>query len=125
MTSSDPLSILITGASTGFGNLTARHLLSTSQQSLDHLKEARLLFELDMVRIAAERAEAVGLGVNAGHDLSLKNLGRFLDIPNVLEVSIGHAIVVESFDFGYEETLKRYLGIVTEARGTDPRSSST
>lgn len=37
-------------------DLTARHLLSTSQQTLDHLKEARLLFELDMVRIAAQRA---------------------------------------------------------------------
>lgn len=39
-------------------DLTARHLLSTSPQSLDHLKEARLLFEIDMVRIAAERAGA-------------------------------------------------------------------
>ena len=39
-------------------DLTARHLLSSSPQNLDHLKEARLLFELDMVRIAAERADA-------------------------------------------------------------------
>jgi len=42
-------------------DLTARHLLSTSPQSLNHLKEARLLFELDMVRIAAPRAEAADI----------------------------------------------------------------
>ena len=42
-------------------DLTARHLLSSSQQSLDNLKEARLLFELDIVRIAAERARAADI----------------------------------------------------------------
>jgi protein ImuB len=49
-----------------------------------------------------------------GHDLNLQNLGRFLEIEGVLEVSIGHAIVVESFDYGFEETLRRYLEIVDE-----------
>lgn len=73
---------------------------------------------------AAGRATAVGLGVNAGHDLNLKNLARFLDIPNVLEVSIGHAIVVESFDSGYEATLRQYLDIVTRDHGTARSSSS-
>lgn len=61
---------------------------------------------------AARKAQEAGLGVNAGHDLNLGNLGRFLEIPGILEVSIGHAIVVESFDFGFEETLRRYLEIV-------------
>ena len=61
---------------------------------------------------AAETAKECGLGINAGHDLNLDNLGRFLTIPNILEVSIGHAIVVESFDYGYEDTLRRYLDIV-------------
>jgi pyridoxine 5-phosphate synthase len=74
---------------------------------------------------AARKARAVGLGVNAGHDLNLRNLRRFLEIPDILEVSIGHAIVVESFDFGYEETLRRYVEIVRSDAGTGPRSSSS
>ena len=69
---------------------------------------------------AARHAQAIGLGVNAGHDLNLRNLGRFLEIPSILEVSIGHAIVVESFDFGYEETLRRYLEIVKRGCDTAP-----
>lgn len=64
---------------------------------------------------AARKAQDAGLGVNAGHDLNLENLPRFLEIPGILEVSIGHAIVVESFDFGFEETLRRYLAIVGES----------
>ena len=64
---------------------------------------------------AASHAETLGLGVNAGHDLNLQNLPRFLKIPGILEVSIGHAIVVESFDYGFEETLRRYLEIVAES----------
>ena len=64
---------------------------------------------------AASHAENLGLGVNAGHDLNLENLPRFLKIPGILEVSIGHAIIVESFDFGFEGTLVRYLKIVEDA----------
>ena len=63
-------------------------------------------------REAADHAREIGLGVNAGHDLNLDNLSRFLEIQDILEVSIGHAIVVESFDFGFEETLGRYLAII-------------
>jgi len=63
---------------------------------------------------AATRARELGLGVNAGHDLNLRNLGKFLEIESILEVSIGHAIVVESFDYGFEGTLRRYLDIVNE-----------
>lgn len=63
---------------------------------------------------AARRAHQLGLGVNAGHDLDLGNLSTFLaTVPDVLEVSIGHAVVCESFDFGLESTLARYLGIVS------------
>jgi pyridoxine 5-phosphate synthase len=43
---------------------------------------------------AAKQAQELGIGVNAGHDLDLNNLARFLSIPNVLEVSIGHALMV-------------------------------
>ncbi len=61
----------------------------------------------------ARRAQEVGLGVNAGHDLSLANLGQFLaGVPGVLEVSIGHAFVCEAFDHTLEGTIERYLKIV-------------
>jgi pyridoxine 5-phosphate synthase len=64
-------------------------------------------------RQAAQRALSLGLAVNAGHDLNLGNLGYFLQqVPGISEVSIGHAIVVESFDYGFENTLERYLRIV-------------
>lgn len=64
-------------------------------------------------REAARLAQSLGLGVNAGHDLSLTNLGAFLrEVPGVLEVSIGHAFICETFDFTLEGTLARYLEIV-------------
>lgn len=69
--------------------------------------------EIARFAAAARRAGELGLGVNAGHDLNLYNLGPFLSrVPGVLEVSIGHAITVESFDFGFEGTLERYLDVL-------------
>ncbi len=51
-----------------------------------------------------------GLGLNAGHDLSLENLKYFADhIPNLLEVSIGHALVSEALYLGLENTIQAYL----------------
>ncbi len=64
---------------------------------------------------AAARARAAGLGVNAGHDLNLDNLAQFLTVPGILEVSIGHALVAESIEFGIAEVIARYAAIV--ARG--------
>ena len=63
-------------------------------------------------RAAAERAGQLGIGINAGHDLDLKNLPKFLQISNILEVSIGHALIVESLQLGVTEVIKRYLAIV-------------
>ena len=58
-------------------------------------------------------AQSFGLGVNAGHDLNLMNLQRFLkSVNDVKEVSIGHAIITESLDYGFDSTLKKYLEIV-------------
>lgn len=69
--------------------------------------------EIERFASAARRAGELDLGVNAGHDLNLYNLGTFLGrVPGVLEVSIGHAIVVESLDSGFENTLARYLAIL-------------
>ncbi len=58
----------------------------------------------------AELANKIGLGVNAGHDLSLDNIKFFKDnIPGLLEVSIGHALISESLYFGIENVVNMYL----------------
>ncbi len=60
-------------------------------------------------RKAAEFATAVGLGVNAGHDLNLDNLKYFnQEIPSLLEVSIGHALVADALYYGIENTIQMY-----------------
>ncbi len=59
---------------------------------------------------AAETANELGLGLNAGHDLDLHNLTYFAqNIPGLLEVSIGHAIISDALYFGIENTIQRYL----------------
>ncbi|MBU2995158.1 pyridoxine 5'-phosphate synthase [Cellulophaga baltica] len=59
---------------------------------------------------AAETANQVELGINAGHDLSLDNIKYFNDnIPNLLEVSIGHALICESLYLGLENVVNMYL----------------
>lgn len=58
---------------------------------------------------AATAAHSVGLGVNAGHDLSLVNLKYFHDrMPYLDEVSIGHALICDALYLGLEETIRRY-----------------
>jgi len=62
---------------------------------------------------AARRAQAAGLGVNAGHDLSQDNLADFLrTVPDVLEVSIGHALISEALYDGLDATVKGYLRLL-------------
>jgi len=56
-------------------------------------------------------ARELELGVNAGHDLDLANLPRFLEIDGILEVSIGHALMVESIERGMNEVVGKYLDI--------------
>ena len=65
-------------------------------------------------RAAAQRASELGIGLNAGHDLDLHNLARFLQIPAILEVSIGHALVVESLEQGIDNVVRQYLAITGE-----------
>jgi pyridoxine 5-phosphate synthase len=62
-------------------------------------------------REAAKLAQDLKLGVNAGHDLNLTNLSKFLEIDGILEVSIGHALMVECIENGMEEVIKAYLSI--------------
>ena len=59
---------------------------------------------------AANRANELGLEINAGHDLNLKNLNFFAaKIPNLKEVSIGHALIADALNYGMENTVNLYL----------------
>lgn len=64
---------------------------------------------LDGYRSAAKHAREIGLGVNAGHDLNLDNLGEFLRIPGIDEVSIGHALTVDALSMGLTPAVRAYL----------------
>lgn len=60
--------------------------------------------------IAAEEANRQNLGINAGHDLSLENISFFAkEIPNLMEVSIGHALICEALYRGLENVIQSYL----------------
>ena len=59
---------------------------------------------------AVHHAKSIGLGVNAGHDLSLENLEYFHEIiPETDEVSIGHALICDALYYGLENTIRKYL----------------
>jgi len=59
--------------------------------------------------LAAEEAVKVGLGINAGHDLNLQNLNFFAkNVPGLLEVSIGHALISDALYLGMENTVQMY-----------------
>lgn len=64
---------------------------------------------------AAQKAQKLGLGVNAGHDLNLDNLAKFCTIPGILEVSIGHALTAEALEMGLAHTVKEYLKILDKS----------
>jgi pyridoxine 5-phosphate synthase len=64
---------------------------------------------IDMYRAAAQKAHELGLGLNAGHDLNLKNLSAFVHaFPWLDEVSIGHALLADALYLGIKETIKQY-----------------
>lgn len=67
---------------------------------------------LEKYASAAALAQQLGMDVNAGHDLNLENLAQFLTIEGISEVSIGHAVIVESLEMGFETVVRRYLSIV-------------
>lgn len=64
---------------------------------------------LERYRAAAGAARDAGLGVNAGHDLSLSNLADFLTIEGIEEVSIGHALISDALRYGLSESVAKYL----------------
>jgi pyridoxine 5-phosphate synthase len=73
--------------------------------------------ELASFRAAAEAAQRLGMGVNAGHDLNLDNLGPFLEgVPGVLEVSIGHALIADALELGIAEAVRAYRRVIERAQ---------
>jgi len=65
-----------------------------------------------MYGAAAKAAQSASLGVNAGHDLNLHNLGKFCEISGVLEVSIGHALVADALEMGLSNAVRAYLTLL-------------
>ena len=71
---------------------------------------------LERFAAAAGFANEIGLGLNAGHDLNLKNLGKFCStVPGILEVSIGHALIAEALQTGLYNTVKEYLKVLAQS----------
>ena len=74
--------------------------------------ETKNIKAVDNIEEIVKLASKLNLSVNAGHDLNLNNLSYLVDIGNINEVSIGHAIIVDSLHYGFEETIKKYLDII-------------
>jgi pyridoxine 5-phosphate synthase len=64
---------------------------------------------------AAELADSLGLGVNAGHDLDLRNLPLFRRLPHLAEVSIGHALISHALYVGLARAVRDYLEVLRGA----------
>lgn len=72
---------------------------------------------LEQYAAAARFANEIGLGLNAGHDLNLNNLGKFCSaVPGILEVSIGHALIAEALQMGLYNTVKEYLKVLAQTK---------
>ena len=67
---------------------------------------------IDELKKIIESATNKDLLINAGHDLNLKNLHYLVEMGNINEVSIGHAIVIDALHYGFEETILKYLNII-------------
>lgn len=69
--------------------------------------------ELDRIVATVRAAEAAGVGVNAGHDLTVENLGPLArEAPQILEVSIGHHLTIRALEVGMEQAVKDFLRAV-------------
>jgi len=69
--------------------------------------------ELDRIAATARAAEQAGVGVNAGHDLTVENLAPIVrEVPQVVEISIGHHLTVRALEVGMEQAVRDYLGAV-------------
>ena len=86
---------------------TDRIELYTEDYAINYLPNKEKAIESYV--LAAKKATKLGLGINAGHDLSLQNLKYFSsEIPNLAEVSIGHALISDAIYLGLENTIQMY-----------------
>ena len=101
----DPVLEIIEGA-----KLTGADRIELYTESFAHQYSLGNKSAIEPFTKAAELSNELGLGVNAGHDLSLDNIKFFKEnIPDLLEVSIGHALVSESLYMGIENVVQMYL----------------
>lgn len=101
----DPVEAMVEGAKE-----TGTDRIELYTESFAHEYGLGNLKGIEPYIIAANKANELGLGINAGHDLSLENIKFFKDnIPNLLEVSIGHALICESLYLGIENVVNMYL----------------
>jgi pyridoxine 5-phosphate synthase len=75
-----------------------------------HTGKMETVFE--QFALAANVAQEISLGVNAGHDLNLENLAKFCSIPNLAEVSIGHALISDALELGLFNSVQAYLKVM-------------
>lgn len=111
---------LASGIGTDRIELYTEHFARTFAAGDEHKTQSVLSTYLN----TADRALACGLGVNAGHDLNLHNLALFLSGGQVQEVSIGHALIVESLELGMDEVLRRYQMIIAAVPDSDAADAS-
>lgn len=89
--------------------------LYTEPYATAHRTGKKLTETLDRFVEAGKLARSLDLGLNAGHDLNLENLGQFVEsVPGVLEVSIGHALIADALDMGLANAVKAYLAILAK-----------
>ena len=88
-------------------------LYTETYASSFHDKKNIKVFE--QFKQASIHAQKLGLGVNAGHDLDLLNLSKFLEIKNILEVSIGHVLTIECIEQGMHKVIEQYLEICKQS----------
>ena len=76
------------------------------------LSEEEQFDELERIRVAAKHAKKLGLGVNAGHGLNYQNIKVFREVPDIDEVSIGHAIIARAVFVGIKDAVKEMMGLI-------------
>jgi pyridoxine 5-phosphate synthase len=68
--------------------------------------------ELEKIRIAVKHAKKLGLGVNAGHGLNYQNIKIFKEVPDIDEVSIGHAVIARAVFVGLREAIREMIKLI-------------
>ena len=79
------------------------------------VNEEDIFDELERIRLGAKHAKKLGLGVNAGHGLNYVNMKEFVAVPDIDEVSIGHAVIARAVYVGLEKAIKEMIEIVRMA----------